>query len=162
MLLGTGANAAITGCVGTNSVSAATAGKVTADDLIDLQMKVPEVFQANACWIMNSKTLAAVRKLKATTGEYLLNPDIRAGFGYALLGKHVYISDAMDDIGSSSAAKKPVVYGDFSGVYVNIHEDINIQILQEMYATQHAIGVVAWIEMDGKPVEAQKIATLSA
>jgi HK97 family phage major capsid protein len=63
----------------------------------------------------------------------------------------------MPAIGS---ANKAVLYGDFSGMAVNMREDIEIQILMEKYADQHAIGVIAWFEFDSKVVDNQKIASL--
>ena len=64
----------------------------------------------------------------------------------------------MDDI---AAAKLVVYYGDFSGLAINTHEGANIEILRERFATQHATGVVAWIENDIRVADEQKIAALS-
>ena len=43
---------------------------------------------------------------------------------------------------------------------MKLSEDVNIEVLREKYATQHAIGVVGWIEIDSKVENAQKIASL--
>ena len=37
---------------------------------------------------------------------------------------------------------------------------MNIEVLREKYAEQHAIGIVAWLEMDAKIENQQKIAVL--
>ena len=47
-----------------------------------------------------------------------------------------------------------------SGLAVKVSEDMNIEILRERFATQHAIGVVGWLEMDAKVENEQKIAKL--
>ena len=47
-----------------------------------------------------------------------------------------------------------------SGLAVKLSEDINIEVLREKYATQHAIGVVGWVELDSKIENEQKIAAL--
>ena len=39
-------------------------------------------------------------------------------------------------------------------------EDVSIQVLNEQFATQHAVGVIAWVEIDAKVENAQKIAAL--
>ena len=83
--------------------------------------------------------------------------DITNDFGNNLLGKPVYLSDNMPTIAS---AAKAVLFGDFSGLKVNLHEDIEINVLLEHYSNQHAIGVNAWLEMDSKVAENQKIAAL--
>ena len=158
MLLGTGSNAMTGLCVAaTQKITAAAADAVTADELIDLQLKVPEIYQGNACWIMNTKTFAAIRKLKDKDGEYLFSHDLVAGFGYVLLGKHVYISDQMPDMATSA---KAIAYGDMSGMYVNIHGTMELQVLLERYASQHATGVTCWIEADSNLVEKQKVAVM--
>jgi hypothetical protein len=52
------------------------------------------------------------------------------------------------------------LYGDLSGLAVNFREDISIQVLQEKYATQHAVGIVSWFEFDSDVIDHQKLATL--
>ena len=135
----------------------AAAAAVTADELIDLQGLVKDAFQANACWIMAPSTRDAIRKLKDGEDRYLLNPDYREGFGYTLLGKPVFVSDNMPAIG---AGKKEIFYGDMSGLALKFSEDISIEVLRERFATEHAIGVVGYLECDAKIENAQKIACL--
>lgn len=142
----------------TQNITAAASTAVTADELIDLQESIPDVFQANAIWIMSKKTRTAIRKLKDNDGNYILNKDATARWGYTLFGKDVYVSDQMEDM---EAGKVAIYYGDFSGLAVKLSEDINIQVLLEKYATQHAIGVVGWVELDSKVEHAQKIAKLT-
>lgn len=137
--------------------TAASATAVVADELIDVQEQVPDIFQAGAIWIMNKTTRTAIRKLKDNDGNYLLNKDVSAKWGYTLLGKDVYTSDNMDTMG---AGKTAIYYGDMSGLAVKLSEDINIQILREKFATQHALGVVGWVELDSKIENEQKIAKL--
>lgn len=138
-------------------VTAASATAVTADELIDVQEMVPDVYQAGAIWIMNKSTRSAIRKLKDNDGNYLLNKDVSAKWGYTLLGKDVYTSENMDAIASE---KTSIYYGDMSGLAVKLSEDINIEVLREKYATQHAIGVVGWVELDSKIENEQKISAL--
>ena len=139
------------------TVTAAAATAVTADELIDLQEAIIDHYQAGAMWIMNRKTRTAIRKLKDGSGRYLLQDDITAPFGKVLLGKPVYTSDNMDEM---AAGKTAVFYGDFSGLACKFAEDPSIQVLQEVYATQHAIGAVGWLEVDAKIQVEQAIAQL--
>ncbi|SHJ05944.1 phage major capsid protein, HK97 family [Anaerovibrio lipolyticus DSM 3074] len=138
-------------------VEAAAASAVSADDLVKLQVEVPQVYQNSAVWIMSKNTLLAVRTLKDGENRYMLNEDISAPFGYSLLGKPVFISDNMPEIASKA---KAVVYGDFSGIFVNVRPNVEIQVLSEKYADEHATGVVAWIEADSRVAEKQKLAVL--
>ncbi|WP_342557571.1 phage major capsid protein [Lysinibacillus sp. FSL P4-0201] len=139
------------------SVTAAAATVLTADELIDVQEEVPDAFQGNAIWIMNKTTRKAIRKLKDGQGNYLLNKDATARWGYTLLGKDVYTSDNMAEM---EAGKTAIFYGDMSGLAVKLSENVSIEILREKYATQHAIGVVGWIEIDSKVENEQKISKL--
>ena len=154
----TGTTNKIAGLSGvTQSVTAASATAVTADELIDVQETIPDSFQSGAVWIMSRNTRKAIRKLKDSEGNYLLNRDFSAKWGYTLLGKDVYTSANMPDM---AAGKTAIYYGDMTGLAVKVSETMNIEILREKYATQHAIGVVAWVEMDAKVQNAQKIAKL--
>ena len=142
----------------TQSVTTASATAVTADELIDLQEAVPDAYQGPAIWIMNKATRTAIRKLKDDDGNYILNKDATAKWGYTLFGKDVYTSDNMP---AMAAGKTAIYYGDMSGLAVKLSEDISIEVLKEKFATQHAIGVVGWIEIDSKVENAQKIAKLA-
>lgn len=140
-----------------NVVTAASSSVITPDELIDLQDTVPDAYQANSVWIMSKAARSAIRKLKDGDGNYLLNKDITTKWGYTLFGKPVYITDAIPGI---TAGKAAVYYGDFSGLAVKIGENVSLQLLMEKYATQHAIGAVAWFEFDSKIENQQKIAVL--
>lgn len=141
----------------TNTVNTASASAITADELIELQDKVKDVYQNNAVWIMSTKTRTALRQLKDSMGRYMLQDDISLPFGHSLLGKPVYVSDNMPEIGSGNTA---IYYGDLSGLATKFSENINIQILKERFATQHADACIAWLEFDSKVEDAQKLAKL--
>ena len=142
----------------TQGVTAAAAAAVTADELIQLQDSVKDAFQGKAIWIMSNATRTAIRLLKDNEGRYLLNDDVSSPFGRTLLGKPVYVSDNMPDMAASA---KPIYYGDMSGLAVKITEEFEVQVLREHYATQHAVGVVGWTEMDAKVENEQKISALT-
>lgn len=138
-------------------VTAAAANAITADELIDLQETVPDAFQPGCIWIMNKATRTAIRKLKDSDGDYILQKDMTAKWGYRLFGADVYCSDNMPKM---AAGKVAIAYGDMSGLAVKVSEDMNIEVLREKFATEHAIGVVGWLEMDAKIENEQKIAVL--
>ena len=142
-----------------NKITAASSTTLTADELIQLQGKIKDVFQGNAIWIMNETTRTAIRQLKSQTGSYLLNEvyDLSSPFKNTLLGKPVYVSDNMPEM---EAGKIAIYYGDMSGLATKFSEDINIEVLREKYATQHAYGIVGWLEFDSKIENPQKIAAI--
>lgn len=139
------------------TITAASATAITGDDLIDVQDAIPDVYQMNAIWIMSRKTRNAIRKLKNKDGDYLLNKDMTTPWGYMLLGHPVFVSENMDDI---AASKEVILYGDMSGLAVKESEALEIQVLREKYAEQHAVGVLGWSEIDTKVENAQKLSKL--
>ena len=87
---------------------------------------------------MNRNTKKAIRKLKDGDGNDLLNRNFNDAWGYTLLGKLVYTSDNMPEIGAS---KKVIIYGDMTGLSVKLTKDVEIQVLQELYAAQQLWGL---------------------
>ena len=141
----------------TNSVTSASASAITADEVVKLHDKVKDVYQSNAIWVMSPSTRTALRLLKDEMGRYLLQDDISSPFGVSLLGKPVYVSDQMPEIATGNTV---IYYGDFKGLATKFSENINIQVLRERYADEHADGVIGWFEFDSKVEDAQKIAKL--
>ena len=138
-------------------VTAESANAITADEIIKTKRKVKQKFQKNAVWLMSPETVTASSLLKDANDRYLLQDDITSDFGYTLLGKPVYETDNMKDIGAGNTA---IFYGDLSGLATKFTEELEMEVLREKYADQHAIGVVAWMEFDAKVEDAQKISKL--
>lgn len=138
-------------------VTSESANAITADEIIKTKRKVKQKFQKNAVWLMSPETLTAISLLKDANERYLLQDDITSDFGYTLLGKPVYETDNMKDIGAGNTA---IFYGDLSGLATKFTEELEMEVLREKYADQHAIGVVAWMEFDAKVEDAQKISKL--
>ena len=141
----------------TNSLTAASASAITADEIVKLRDKIKDEFQGNAVWIMSPATRTALRLLKDQMGRYMLQDDISLPFGTSLLGKPVFVSDNMPDIATGNTV---IYYGDMHGLATKFNEQINIEVLRERFADEHAIGVVGWFEFDAKVIDEQQIAKL--
>lgn len=141
----------------TNKVTCASATAITGDEIIKLKDAVKDAHQNNAIFVMSSATRTALRLLKDGNDRYLLQDDITAPFGATLLGKPVYVSDNMEDIATGNTV---VYYGDFKGLATKFSEDVNIQVLRERFADEHATGVIGWVDFDAKVVNEQAIAKL--
>lgn len=139
----------------------ASATALTSDELIDVQSLIPDVYQSDAYWIMNKATRTAISKLKDGQNNYLLIRDFNSRWGYTLLGKDVYTTDNMVALGSANAGKTAIYYGDMKGLAVKVSEDINIEVLRETKARQHAVEVLGFVELDAKVQNAQMIAKLT-
>ena len=141
----------------TNLLTAQSATAITADEVIQVHDMVKDEFQQNAMWVMSPATRTALRTLKDGMGRYLLQDDISLPFGTSLLGKPVYVSDNMPQIATGN---KVLYYGDFRGLGTKFSEDINIEVLRERYADQHAYGIIGWFEFDGRVINEQMLAGL--
>lgn len=142
----------------TNGITSASEIAITADEVVKLHDSIKDQFQRNAIWIMSPATRTALRLLKSSTGYYLLNDDISTPFGTSLLGKPVYVSDNMPSMAAGNTA---IYYGDMHGLATKFSENINIQVLRERYADEHAYGVIGWLEFDAKVIDEQQIAKLT-
>ncbi len=148
----------ISGALSTTNTQTAAAGTaITADELIDLQAKVKQIYQKDACWIMHPDTYTALKKLKDGNDRYLMQDDITGDFPYRLLGKPVFLSDNMPKM---AAGKKAILYGDMKGLSVKISDTLEIQILREKFAELSALGVISWMELDAKVTDHQRLAVL--
>jgi HK97 family phage major capsid protein len=141
-----------------NAITTGAADKITADEIIDLHDAIKDEYQNGAIWIMSPATRTYLRKLKSSTGYYLLNDDVSTPFGTSILGKPVYVSDNMPDY--TEDGEVAIYYGDMSGLATKFSEEINIEVLREKFATQHAVGIVGWFEFDSKVENEQKLAKL--
>jgi HK97 family phage major capsid protein len=115
--IGTRANAvihtAVTAVAG-SGVTAGTTNAFTTDNLIDLAYSVDGMSRMmGASFMVNTKTLGFIRKLKDNAGQYIYNPVV--GEPSTILGMPVYENPALPDI---ATAAKAVLFGDFKQVKV--------------------------------------------
>ena len=142
----------------TNEVTSAHQDKFDSNDLVDLQMAIPTAYQKDCIWVMHKDVLKALRKLKTGDGQFILNADATTPFGWTILGKPVYLSDSMP---RNIATTQPVMlYMDPSGYAVKMAKSMEVQVLMEKYASQYALGVCAFAEIDAKIADESKIARL--
>ena len=155
MLTGDGATGHFTGAVSTkNIIESAT---ITSDILVDMQLVIPKVYQKNAKWIMSVEVFKKIRKLKDNDGKYMLIPDFAKGGEFTVLGKPVEITENMPTV---AVGNVPIMYGDMTGMALKVSKDVEIQVLREKYATQNAIGVLAYAEADSGIENSQKFVAL--
>lgn len=111
--------------------NASTLGTNPADLLIDTFYSLPAMYRNRAVWMMNSTTIAAVRKLKdGSTGAYLWQPGLAQGDPATILGRPLIEDNEIDDIGS---AAEPILFGDISSAY-RIYDRVGMSILRDPYS----------------------------
>ncbi|WP_051609221.1 phage major capsid protein [Fodinicurvata fenggangensis] len=122
----------------TDFVTATASGSaLTADDLIDLHYSVKARYRMAGSWIMNSSSIAAVRKLKSSNGDYLWQDSLAAGQPPTLLGRPVVEFPDLADVGSATI---PVVFGDFARGY-RIVQRMAMTVMPDRF-TQAASSIV--------------------
>lgn len=152
----------VLGSYDTTNMKVVTADKsaITFDELIQLKAKIPSAYQATSCFIMNSNTYQAITMLKDANGRYLLQIDPTAPFGFSLLGRPVYLTENLGNLGTASADL--IIYGDFSGLAVKEPGAFEVEVLYERYSDKGAVGINLWGEIDSKVEDVQKIAVMAA
>lgn len=131
-----------------------------ADPLVDLVHSVKPALRQGACFVMNSATLAAVRKLKDGDGNFLWRAGIEAGTPGTLLGHPVVEAEAMPDMAAGAA---PIAFGNFKAGYV-IAERTATRILRDPYSNKPFVHFYATKRVGGGVAnsDAIKVLRLSA
>lgn len=111
---------------------AAGTDAITSDELISLIYKAKAGYRRNASFMMNRLTLAEIRKLKDSQGQYLWQPSLQAGQPSSLLGYGVVEND---DMAVSAANANTVMFGDFSRAYT-IVDRIGTRVLRDPYTNK--------------------------
>ncbi len=139
----------------------AAAAAVTFEEMVDLFFALKQGYRNNGTWLMNSSTLAAVRKLKDTAGSYIFAPATVAGQPDLILGRPVICSENMENI---AAGKKAVAFGDFSYYHIGQRGPLVFKRLNERFADTDEVGFVGIERVDGKLAlgEAVKVLTQKA
>lgn len=128
--------------------TAAATGAITADEIIDLLHSVNSAYRRSpkARFMFADTTLAAIRKLKDGQGNYLWQMgDVKTSQPGTLLGYAYSINDDMDAL---AAAKKVMLFGDFSKYFVRKVGSPVIGVLRERFWPD--LGIAGLIRFDGE------------
>ena len=111
-------------------------------------------------WMMPSRTFIALRKIKDTAGQYLLQPDVTANAPFRLLGIPVTVTSRIPTNGGAGTNEGSVVLADFSQIAVARDLAPSVKPLDQTYADfdQQAIRVVA--RYDAAPLNPSAVIVL--
>lgn len=116
----------------TTGAAADFAATNAADCLINLVYALGADYRANGTFLMNSRTTAAVRRLKDTTGRFLWVDGLQEGEPARLMGYRVLICEDMPDIAANAF---PIAFGDFRAGYT-IAERPDLRILRDPFSAK--------------------------
>ncbi len=121
--------------------------------LIDLVHAVKPGHRQGAVWVMNSTTLASIRKIKTAMGEFLWQASLVDGLPDKLLGYPVIESADMPDIGAGAF---PIAFGNFQNGYL-IAERNATSILRDPYTNKPFVRFYATRRIGGQVLDSEAI-----
>lgn len=124
-----------------------------ANALIDLVYALGAQYRANAVFVMNSKTAAAVRKMRDTDGRFLWADSLAMGQPPQLLGYPVLLCEDMPDIANGSAS---IAFGDFRSGYT-IVERPDLRVLRDPFSAKPHVLFYATKRVGGGVTDARAI-----
>jgi HK97 family phage major capsid protein len=124
--------------------------------LIDLVFAMKASLRQGAVWMMNSATLAAVRKFKSADGSFLWQRGLIDGQPSLLLGYPVIEAEDMPDIGAGAF---PIAFGNFKAGYL-IAERTATTILRDPYTNKPYVQFYATRRVGGQVLDSDAIKLL--
>lgn len=124
--------------------------------LIDMVHSLKAAHRQGAVFVMNSKTLATVRKFKAADGSFLWQPGIMDGQPARLLGYPVIEAEDMPDV---SASALPIAFGNFRNGYL-IAERSATAILRDPFTNKPFVNFYATRRVGGQVLDSDAIKLL--
>lgn len=123
------------------------------DRLIDLVQSLRAPYRQGASFVMNSATLARIRKFKTTDGAFIWQPGLSAGQPATLLGYPVVEAEDMPDVAAGALA---VAFGNFRLGYL-IAERRETTILRDPYSNKPFVNFYATKRIGGCVVNSEAI-----
>ncbi|MDR0807713.1 MAG: phage major capsid protein [Gemmobacter sp.] len=102
------------------------------DCIVNLVYALGADYRANACFVMNSKTAGAVRKMKDADGRFMWGDSLQAGEPARLMGYPVLICEDMPDVAANAF---PIAFGDFRAGYT-IAERPDLRVLRDPFSAK--------------------------
>ena len=133
-----------------------TSGAFTADNLIDLAYSVDGAARMlpGAGYMMNGKSIGAVRKLKDTAGNYVFSPSLAVGVPDTLLGFPLSENPAMADPATSA---KSVIFGHLPSYYVRQVGGIRVDSSTDFAFSTDLVTLRTILRVDGQLPQAAHV-----
>jgi len=123
------------------------------DKLIDLVQSLKAPYRQGASFVMNSATLARIRKFKTADGAFLWQPSMIAGQPATLLGYPVVEAEDMPDVATDSLS---IAFGNFMLGYV-IAERNETSILRDPFSNKPFVNFYAVKRIGGAVMNSEAI-----
>lgn len=137
-------------------------GVLSLDDLHDAEAVAlgENVNTSQLRWVMTSRELVDLRKVKDTDGRYIVQPDVTAAGGYTLLGHPVIVTNRIPDTtGGTPTGRAALV--DFSQVAVARDVAPTVKILDQTYGDWDQMAIRVVCRYDAKPLNPEAVIKLT-
>jgi len=124
-------------------------GKISADDLVDMEFSLAEPYRKNAVWVMSNDAYCRLGQLRHYRGNPIWSNGLDEEMPMKLFGYPVYICNHMDDVTPGSI---PVMFGDFSYYWIGDRGKRIIKRLVERYADLGQVASATTERVDAKLV----------
>jgi HK97 family phage major capsid protein len=137
----------------TSGAAGAFAASNPQDRLIDLVHALASPYRQGAVWVMNSATLARIRKFKTSDGAFIWQPGLGPDQPQTLLGYRVVEVDAMPDIAADSLS---IGFGNFQAGYL-IAQRTETTVLKDPYSNKPYVHFYATRRVGGAVLDSHAI-----
>lgn len=127
-------------------LSGASTGKINADDVLNVKMDLKPDYDPGSTYVFTRGTLNTIRLLKDSQNRPLWQPFAGANLP-SLIYDAPYIE--MPDMAEIASGAYPIAVGDFSNYMIVDRITMNIQQLNELFATSGLIGFIARMRVGG-------------
>ena len=124
-------------------------GRISADDLVDMEFSLTEPYRKNAVWVMSNDAYCRLGQLRHYRGNPIWSNGLEEEKPMKLFGYPVYICNHMDDVTPGSI---PVMFGDFSYYWIGDRGKRVIKRLVERYADHGQVAFITTERVDAKLV----------
>lgn len=122
--------------------------------LFDVTSTLKATYQANAVWVMNRATGLAIRRAQMQANLFAPIATVDADGTERILGKPVFYDvNAPSLPTATSSGVLPILYGDFkAGNLIGVRggAGINVKILDQPWAAQGQLGILAYRRVDSR------------
>lgn len=147
---------------GSGTITTASAGAIDYASLVKVKQSLKPGYLPNATWIWTNETLGAIQQLTDSQNRPLWVP-----FGGTLpdtiFGRPYRIMPDMPQMAANggSSGALAIAFGDFKKGYQGVvRKQVSMQVLNERYADQNAVGFFGYYRFGGTTAISESIKTL--
>jgi HK97 family phage major capsid protein len=145
--------------------TASTDGLLLLNSLFDVGATLKGQYQANAVWVMSRATGLAIRRAQMQANLFAPVATTDPDGTERILGKPVFYDiNAPALPTATNAGVVPILYGDFKQGYiigVRGGAGINVKVLDQPWANQGQLGILAYRRLDGRVRRSEAIQAIT-